>query len=93
LGKSEAQELIEAGEAFDFIIAAIFAHAFAKIVQRQMIHDLRKNGWAGVHGVLRVRRYHERKPDFDFKSITADLDEKTFIIKILTLIQISTLGQ
>ena len=50
LCKGQAQELVEAGEGFDFVMAAIALHATPKSMHGQMGHDLREDEIAGVHG-------------------------------------------
>ena len=49
LGKGHCQELIEAGEVFDLVIAAVFGNATPKGCHGHMIHDLRKDKLALVH--------------------------------------------
>ena len=49
LGEGEAQELIEAGEGFDFVVAAIACDATPEGVHGQVGHELREDEIAGVH--------------------------------------------
>ncbi len=49
LGKGHCQELIEAGEVFDLVIASVFGNATPKGCHGYMIHDLRKDKLALVH--------------------------------------------
>ena len=44
LGKGQAEELIQTGEAFHFVMAAIADHAFSEFGKRQEIHDLGEDG-------------------------------------------------
>jgi hypothetical protein len=52
LGESQAKELIETEEAFDFVVATVTPHAFSEFVHRQKGHDLGEDGWLGVHRSL-----------------------------------------
>jgi hypothetical protein len=57
LGESQAEELVEAREGFDFVIPAVSLDAFPKLVKRQERHDLGENGRRGVHrSLLGVRK-------------------------------------
>jgi len=49
LCKCHAEVLIEAGEAFDLVVAAIPLDAAPKRMHRQVIGHLRKNEFACVH--------------------------------------------
>ena len=51
LGEGQAQELVEAREGFDFMVAAIALHTTPEGVHGQVRHDLREDEIAGVHGV------------------------------------------
>jgi len=52
LGKSQAEELIEAGEFSDSVVAMITPDAFPKFGHRQESHDLGKNCGRGIHRTL-----------------------------------------
>ena len=52
LGESQAEELAEAREGFDFVVPAVSLDAFPKLVKRQELHDLGENGRRGVHRSL-----------------------------------------
>jgi len=57
LGESQAQELIETKEVFDFVVPAVTPHAFSEFVQREESHDLSKDGRLSVHrSLLGVRK-------------------------------------
>ena len=43
LGKGQAEKLVPAGKAADFVVAAITIHATAKLVCRNEIHQLREH--------------------------------------------------
>lgn len=49
LSKGHAEVLVETGKTFYLIVAAIAIDASAECMQRQIVHDLRKNHFAGVH--------------------------------------------
>jgi hypothetical protein len=52
LCKSQTKELIEAGKATEFVIAAITCDALAELVGREVIHQLGEDDAAGVHATL-----------------------------------------
>jgi hypothetical protein len=52
LGESQAKEVIETEEVFDFVVPAVTPHAFAEFVHREKGHDLSKDGGWGVHRSL-----------------------------------------
>ena len=57
LGESQAQELIETKEVFDFVVPAVTPHAFSEFVQRQESHDLGEDSRLRVHrSLLGVRK-------------------------------------
>lgn len=49
LCKSHAEELIEAGEFLNLVIPAVASDAFAKLVERKKIHDLREHRLLDTH--------------------------------------------
>jgi hypothetical protein len=49
LSEGHAKELVPAGETFDFVAPFVPCNAFAELVLRQEVHQLRENGVAGVH--------------------------------------------
>src|SRR2546426_8952619 len=49
LGKSQTQELIEAGETLHLVVAVVAVHATAKLGERKQVHQLSKNRAATVH--------------------------------------------
>ena len=51
LGEGQAEELVEAGKGFDFVVAAIACDTAPKGVHGQMRHELREDKMTGVHGV------------------------------------------
>lgn len=51
LCEGQAQELVETGKGFDFMVTAIALHTTPKGMHRQMRHDLREDKMASVHGV------------------------------------------
>ena len=51
LCEGQAEELVEAGEGFNFVMAAIALHTTPKGMHWQVGHDLREDKIAGVHGV------------------------------------------
>jgi hypothetical protein len=55
LSKGHGQELVQAGEVLNLVIASVLGNAAAKRAQRQERHELRKNELALVHcGPLRA---------------------------------------
>ena len=57
LSESQAKELIETEEAFDFVVPVVTPHAFSEFVHRQKGHDLGEDGRLGVHrSLLSVRK-------------------------------------
>lgn len=52
LGESQAKELIETEEVFDFVVPAVTPYAFAEFVHREKGHDLSEDGRLGVHRAL-----------------------------------------
>ena len=55
LGKSQGQELIEAGKTLYLVIAMVTIHATAKLDQRKQVHQLSKNRSATVHALILAR--------------------------------------
>jgi hypothetical protein len=49
LRERQAKELIEARKTLNFVTALVTAHAFAELVQGQVVHQLRKNGPSSHH--------------------------------------------
>ena len=49
LGEGQAQELVEAGEGFDFVVAAVACYATPEGVHGQVSHELREDEIAGIH--------------------------------------------
>src|SRR5207245_8216611 len=49
LGKSQTQELIQAGETLHLVVAAVTVDASAKLGERKPVHQLSKNRAATVH--------------------------------------------
>src|SRR5208337_3558175 len=49
LGKSQREELIEAGETLYLVVAMVTIHATAKLGERKQVHQLSKNRSATVH--------------------------------------------
>jgi hypothetical protein len=49
LGKRQAKELIAAGEVFDVVVPLVAIHADLKVVAREKVHELRKDGSASIH--------------------------------------------
>ena len=52
LGKSQRQELIQAGETLHLVVAVVAIHATAKFGERKQVHQLSKNRSATVHAPL-----------------------------------------
>ena len=50
LCEGQAEELVETGEGFDFMVAAIASDTTPKGVHWQVGHDLREDEIAGIHG-------------------------------------------
>jgi hypothetical protein len=50
LGEGQTQELVEAREATDRVLALVAGYAGAELRQRQALHDLREDGTTPVHG-------------------------------------------
>ena len=51
LGEGQAQELVEAGEGFDFVVAAVACDTTPEGVHGQVGHELREDEIAGIHDV------------------------------------------
>jgi len=49
LGEGHAEELVPAGEGFDFEVAVVALDALAKFVDWQKVHQLGENGFSGIH--------------------------------------------
>jgi hypothetical protein len=49
LGESHAKELVPAGKALDLVVAAVPIDAFAKLLWRYKVHQLRKDCFPGIH--------------------------------------------
>ena len=49
LRKGQAQQLVIAGEPSNPVIAVIAAHAFVKLIARQMLKELRKDRPSWIH--------------------------------------------
>jgi hypothetical protein len=49
LSKRHAQKLIQTGKRSDSIISAVSPNTFAKIIQGQIVHYLRKYGSVAIH--------------------------------------------
>lgn len=52
LGEGQTQELVEAREAADLVLALVAGHAGVELRQREALHDLREDGATTVHGPL-----------------------------------------
>lgn len=50
LGKRHAQILVETGKLLDLEIATVTSYALMKDMERQVLHYLRENDFADVHG-------------------------------------------
>jgi hypothetical protein len=50
LGEGQAEELVETGKGFDFVVAAIALYTTPEGVHGQVRHELREDKMAGVHG-------------------------------------------
>jgi hypothetical protein len=50
LGEGHAKIVIEAGELLDLVVAVVALDALMENVERKMLHHLRENELAGVHG-------------------------------------------
>ena len=51
LGKGHTEILVEAGKLLDLEVAAVAIDTLMKNMERQMLHNLRENELAGVHGL------------------------------------------
>ena len=51
LCKGQAEELVETGKGFDFMVTAIASDTTPEGVHGQVSHELREDKMAGVHGV------------------------------------------
>ena len=50
LSKGHTEILVEAGKLLDFEVATVATDALMKNMERKMLHHLRENELAGVHG-------------------------------------------
>jgi len=50
LSEGHAEILLEAGELFDLVVAVVTIDALMENMERKMLHHLRENELAGVHG-------------------------------------------
>jgi len=50
LSECHAEKLIQTGKRDHFVIAVVTIYALVKLERWSELHDLRKNGSAGVHG-------------------------------------------
>jgi hypothetical protein len=64
LRKRHGEELIQAREVFDFVLAPVFGHTTAKRTQRQVQHELRKYELALVHGGFWRKPAKSHQSDF-----------------------------
>jgi len=56
LGEGQTQELVEAREAVDLILAVVAGHAAAELGQRQEeVHQLREDGASGMNGTRKFK--------------------------------------
>ena len=51
LGKGHTEILVEAGKLLDLEVATVATDALMKNMERKMLHHLRENELAGVHGL------------------------------------------
>lgn len=73
MSKGHAEELVPAGERFDFVIAVISFDAFLKFVFGKKVDQLRENGFSEIHmpssgekvqeyGILRIPNSNRKMP-------------------------------
>ena len=64
LGEGHGEELVQAGEVLDLVLASVVGHTAAKRAQWQVDHELRKYELALVHGGFGRKSAKNRQSDF-----------------------------
>ncbi len=70
LGEGHCEELVQAREVLDLVLATVVGHTASKRAQWQIEHELRKNELALVHGSL--GRKPAKSPQSDFRRSNRD---------------------
>ncbi len=69
LGKGHTEILVETGKLLDLEVAIVATDALMKNMERKMLHNLRENELAGVHGLpLRILLCEDGKTAGKFSS-------------------------